>query len=187
MPPTRPLHHRPSALALVFVGGMLGTAVREALSLAIPPVAGVPVAIGGINLLGAFLLGVLLEGLARRGPDQGRRRVLRLLLGTGFMGGFTTYSALATDASSLIGQGSAGPGLVYAALTLVLGALASFAGVAVATALHRRSGDVSPGGTAGSSPGTDPGLTPAEIRDEATEGAQSERHDTTQPERGEGR
>jgi CrcB protein len=142
--PSRPLHHRPSALLLVLLGGTLGTAAREALSLAIPPVAGVPVAIGGINLLGAFLLGVLLEGLARRGPDEGLRRIFRLLLGTGFMGGFTTYSALAADASSLIGQGNAGPGLLYAAVTLVLGALASVAGVALATALHRRQNTARP-------------------------------------------
>ncbi len=38
------------------------------------------------------MLGALLESLARRGPDEGRRRAIRLLVGTGGLGGFTTYS-----------------------------------------------------------------------------------------------
>jgi fluoride exporter len=47
-----------------------------------------------INLAGAFLLGVLLERLGRARGEPQRRRLVRLLAGTGFLGGFTTYSAL---------------------------------------------------------------------------------------------
>lgn len=133
----RPIHLRPSSLALVFAGGTVGTAAREALSLAIPALNGIPLTILAINVTGAFLLGVLLDALARRGPDLGRRRVLRLLLGTGFMGGFTTYSALAADSAALIGDGRAGAGILYALVTLVVGGAATWAGIAVAASVHR--------------------------------------------------
>lgn len=128
---------RASDLVLVFAGGAIGTGAREALSLAIPPVDGVPYTIFGINVLGAFLLGVLLEALLRRGPDLGRRPAVRLLLGTGMLGGFTTYSALATDAATLIGAGAAGAGILYALSTVLIGAMATWAGIAVAGIPHR--------------------------------------------------
>src|SRR5690606_9273384 len=66
---TRPIHCRPVSFALAFLGGTAGTAVREAISLTWD--GDVPYAIGGINIAGAFLLGVLLDALARRGPDHG--------------------------------------------------------------------------------------------------------------------
>lgn len=135
----RPIHLRPGALLLVFVGGTLGTAAREALSLAFPPLDGIPYAIFGINVIGALLLGVLLESLARRGPDRGRRRRLRLLLGTGLMGGFTTYSALATDTAHLIGTGATAAGLAYGLGTVLVGAVATGCGITLAAAAHRRS------------------------------------------------
>lgn len=140
-PPT-PALPRPASLALVFVGGTLGTAGREALTLLIPSSGGVPWAVLIANLAGAFALGALLEALARRGADHGRRRMLRLLLGTGFLGGFTTYSALATDTAVLWGAGAAGLdaaglGAVYAVGTALVGAVATLAGILLAAALHR--------------------------------------------------
>ncbi|ALD11700.1 fluoride efflux transporter FluC [Clavibacter capsici] len=137
--PGRPVHLRWSSLGLVALGGTVGTGVREALALTWPaPPGGLPVTILLINVVGAFVLGALLEGLARRGPDEGRRRGIRLLVGTGVLGGFTTYSALATDAASLTGS-ALGTALAYAGLTLVVGAAASVAGIAAGAALHRRS------------------------------------------------
>jgi CrcB protein len=134
----RPVHLRWRALALVFAGGTVGTALRELLAISVPPVAGVAVVIVGINVVGAFLLGLLLETLTSRGADEGRRRQLRLLLGTGVLGGFTTYSALATDTTLLLADDRLGAALLYALGTVVLGAFASWAGIAAAAALHRR-------------------------------------------------
>jgi len=125
-----------SSILLVLVGGTAGTAAREALSLAIPPVGGVPVAIFLINIVGALFLGSLLEALSRRGPDAGRRRSLRLLLGTGFAGGFTTYSALAVDTGVLLTGGDAFVGVLYALATVAVGALATVTGIALAAARH---------------------------------------------------
>ncbi|WP_166969790.1 fluoride efflux transporter FluC [Brevibacterium atlanticum] len=130
---SRPVHLRASYLGLAVLGGTVGTAAREGISLAVPEIDGIPVAIFGINILGAFLLGLLLESLARRGPDVGVRRTLRILVGTGFMGGFTTYSALATDAASLLGDGRAGLGIGYGLATVLIGGLATWAGIALGT------------------------------------------------------
>lgn len=134
----RPIHLRWQYLALVAAGGTIGTAAREALSLAIPPVSGIPVAILSINVAGAFALGFLLEALARRGPDAGTRRTLRLFLGTGMLGGFTTYSALTTDTAVLLMNGDTGTGVLYALATVLIGAAASIAGIAAGAELHRR-------------------------------------------------
>ena len=141
--PVRSVHLTWRYVGLVAVGGTVGTALRALLTIAIPPMGNFPVAIFGINLLGAFLLGALLESLARRGPDEGGRRALRLLLGTGVLGGFTTYSALATDANLLLVRDSVGAALLYALGTIVLGAVATWAGIALSAALHRR-GAVAP-------------------------------------------
>ena len=133
----RPPHLRPAYLLLVLVGGALGTGAREGISLAFPPVDGIPVAVLVINVVGAFLLGWLLDGLARRGPDGGRRRPVRLLLGTGLLGGFTACSTLATGAARPLGAGRTTAGLTYALLTVVVGAAATFAGIALAAVTHR--------------------------------------------------
>ncbi|PJJ65069.1 fluoride efflux transporter FluC [Compostimonas suwonensis] len=133
----RPVHLRWSSIGLVALGGAFGTAAREALSLSIPAIGGVPVAIFGINIVGAFLLGVLLEALVRRGPDEGRRRGIRLLLGTGVLGGFTTYSALATDTAVLLHDGQPFAAIGYSLATIVIGALATALGIVVGSAIQR--------------------------------------------------
>lgn len=125
----RPAHRRPELLALVAVGGTAGTATRVALEqlFAAPP-GRWPWATFGINLTGAFLLGLLLECLARRGPDMGWRRITRLAAGTGFLGGYTTYSSFAVETLHL----SLPLAATYAAATTVLGGLAAWAGYRVA-------------------------------------------------------
>ncbi|MFT4233768.1 MAG: CrcB family protein [Microbacterium sp.] len=133
----KPVHLQPEFAALVFVGGALGVAAREGLILAIPDLGAVPLAILVINLTGALLLGLLLEGLSRRGPDRGRRRAARLLVGTGFMGGFTTYSAPAADSAALIGAGSVGVGIAYALVTVIVGACATWAGILLGIVIRR--------------------------------------------------
>ncbi|MCU1525260.1 MAG: rane protein [Microbacteriaceae bacterium] len=134
----RPAYLQWRNLGIVAVGGMVGTAIRELLSLVVPSVGGLPIAIFGINILGAFALGMLLEALARRGPDEGRLRTLRLLLGTGVLGGFTTYSALATDTSLLLVDGRVAAALIYSLASLIVGALSTWGGIAMAASLHRR-------------------------------------------------
>jgi len=145
----RAVHLRWRYLGLVFIGGTVGTGLREGLTLMLPPItldagARLPLTTMAINLIGALLLGLLLEALVRRGLDVGRRRTVRLLLGTGALGGFTTYSALATDSALLVHSGAVGAALAYALGTVLLGGLATWLGIVMGAALHRRT----QGGTA---------------------------------------
>lgn len=133
----RPVHLRVQYIGIVALGGAIGTGVREALSLAIPAVGAFPMAIFIINVTGAFALGIALEILLRLGPDEGRRRRLRLFIGTGFMGGYTTYSTLAVGTAEAITGGTGGIGVLYGVLSVVAGAAAAFAGIAVSAEAHR--------------------------------------------------
>lgn len=135
----RPQHAQPLLLLLVATGGFLGAAARYGVSLGLPTRTGSwPTGTFVVNLAGAFLLGVLLEALARRGPDEGCRRHVRLFLGTGFCGAFTTYSTLATETDLLIRDGASGLAFAYALISLFAGLVLTTAGIAVAVGHHRR-------------------------------------------------
>jgi fluoride exporter len=135
-----PVHLHWRSVLLVFVGGAIGTTVRYLLSAAVPSVGGIPLAILAINVTGAFVLGWLLEALALRGPDAGRRRDLRLFAGTGILGGYTTYSSFAVDTDGLFAAHDPVGGIGYAVATIAIGALASVAGIAAAAVIVRRRG-----------------------------------------------
>lgn len=113
----------PRRLLLVFLGGSMGTAARLALGLWIPDAGGFPIATFAVNVVGSFLIGVL----AARLPQT---TDLRVLLGTGVLGGFTTYSAFMTGT---LGLWTASPvlAMVYAAASLLLGLAAAALGLRV--------------------------------------------------------
>ena len=109
-----PLRH---ALPTVFVGGMLGTALRIALTEALPHGVfawGVLIA----NLVGAFLLGVLFERLQEH---RLRRSGVWALWGPGFLGAFTTFSALQFEAVDAMRAGDWWHGVLYLLATIGLG------------------------------------------------------------------
>ncbi|HEY5980474.1 MAG TPA: fluoride efflux transporter CrcB [Microlunatus sp.] len=135
-----PLHLTPSALGLVAIGGMAGTAARYAVTLVAPARHGWPIGTLAVNLVGAFVLGLLLEALARRGPDQGARRRIRLVAGTGFCGAFTTYSALAVEVDLLLRTAQPATAVAYGLTTVVVGFLACAFGIWIAA----RGGDGDP-------------------------------------------
>lgn len=115
----------PGDLALVVIGGSVGTSIRFALDSAIGDRAGFPLGIFLVNLSGAWLLGVLVGALDR----TERSRPLRLFAGTGALGGYTTYSALALDSAVLIGDGRFVLALGYMTATIVLGLLLAVVGL----------------------------------------------------------
>ncbi|GIG41470.1 CrcB family protein [Cellulomonas phragmiteti] len=124
----------PAAAALVAAGGTVGVLIRALLAQSSAPAAGAwPWTTFGINVVGSLLLGGLLAVL-QRGPDVGRRRVVRLGLGTGVLGGFTTYSTFALEVEQLVADGHAVVGAAYAAASVVLGIAA--AGAAIVTVGH---------------------------------------------------
>ncbi|MFM6851690.1 MAG: fluoride efflux transporter FluC [Terrabacter sp.] len=136
--PPRAVHRHPGLLALIFVGGALGTGARASLEdLAPADPAGVPWMTLCINVIGSLLLGLLLETLARTGDDTGGRRAARLTLGTGVLGGFTTYSTFAVEAVRRLESGSLAVGLGYSVCSVVLGAAAAAGGYVVARRITR--------------------------------------------------
>jgi CrcB protein len=135
----RPLHLRPSSLAWVFAGGVVGTALRYVVEELLPhDAAGWPWATFLINLCGAFVLGGLLEGLARLGDDSGWRQRARLCAGTGGCGAFTTYSTLALEAVSLERHGHVGTAIGYGVVSVVGGIGTAWLGIVVAATVHQR-------------------------------------------------
>ncbi|GAA2897769.1 fluoride efflux transporter FluC [Microbacterium esteraromaticum] len=124
-PPTARTVLRRAALAAA--GGAVGTAARLGLGMLI---ADAPASVLVANIVGAMLLGILTARL----PASD----LRILLGTGVLGGFTTYSAFAVDS---IGLWSASPALAagYVAASLIGGLLAAWIGLRVGGSLGRRS------------------------------------------------
>ena len=118
-------------LFLVMVGGAVGAGARFALGQAVSArlTAFFPYATLTVNLLGCLAMGLLAGWLARSGANE----TLRLLLGVGLLGGFTTFSAFSLDWWQLMERGATGAAMAYAAISLV-GALAAFG---CGTALYR--------------------------------------------------
>ncbi|MBG6181342.1 fluoride efflux transporter FluC [Arthrobacter sp. CAN_A1] len=138
VPAERRPHWRPTLILLVFLGGMGGTLSRFWLDGELPAPQGWPLPTLLINLCGSFLLGLLLEAHLRSGPDRGKRRMVRLLAGTGFLGGFTTYSTFAVEAIGLGIDGDYWLAASYVTASLLGGILLSVAGIGLAAALTRR-------------------------------------------------
>lgn len=133
-----PPYRRPGYLAVVGIGGAIGAEIRYVITDAVAPALSAPAITFVINVVGSLLLGLLLESLALRGPDTGVRRTLRLLLGTGFLGGFTTYSTLALDATTYLDTGHWDIGIAYGLGSIISGVLAAAVGLWIAMSARRR-------------------------------------------------
>ena len=137
-PPPRAPHHHLGLVGLVAAGGVLGTLARYGTAEWLGTTAsGLPTAILTVNLVGCFLLGLLLEALGRRGPETSRMQAARLTLGTGVLGGFTTFSSLAEDLAQLVHTHADGVAALDAVATVVGGLIATVGGIALAAG-HRR-------------------------------------------------
>jgi CrcB protein len=84
-----------------------------------------------VNLVGAFLLGYFVTRLQERLPLSAYRRPL---LGTGFCGAFTTFSAMQVELLTILDAHRYGLAAGYISASLVLG----YASVHVGTAFARR-------------------------------------------------
>ncbi|TDH36144.1 fluoride efflux transporter CrcB [Pseudohoeflea suaedae] len=115
---------------LIFAGGGLGAVCRFAATSLVGRSLGTKFPWGTlfVNVAGSLLMGLVIAWLARRSSgDAG----LRLLLATGFLGGFTTFSAFSLDAVSLYERGAISAAAGYIAASVAVSILALFAGLMV--------------------------------------------------------
>ncbi len=121
-----------NSLIQVALGGAVGASMRYLTNVAALRAfgSGFPVATMVVNVVGSFLMGVLVVTLAQKGGMR-----FAPLLMTGVLGGFTTFSAFSLDAVTLYERGEAGlaAGYVLGSVVLSLGAL--LAGMAVMRAV----------------------------------------------------
>ena len=85
-----------------------------------------------VNVVGCFLMGVLIEVLAQRAQGSPE---LRTFLATGILGGFTTFSAFSLDFAILFERGEGVAALAYVAASVVLTLAAVFVGLALTRAV----------------------------------------------------
>lgn len=116
-----------SAILMVFLGGAGGTVARESLDL-ITPTAQLIFVTFAINIVGSFALAVVYTVLLVGRDTAMFRRRARLLIGTGFMGGFTTYGSFAVATAAAASRGSFGDAALYAAGSVALGVTAALLG-----------------------------------------------------------
>jgi len=136
-PPKRPLGQggggQGPAYAAVAVGGAAGALARYGLALALPPVPGqFPLATFLTNVIGGLLIGVLIVLLTETFTAH---PLLRPLLVTGVLGGFTTFSTYAVDVQHLLAAHAIGVALGYLFGTLVSALAATWGGILLTRAL----------------------------------------------------
>ncbi|MFC6864311.1 CrcB family protein [Halomicroarcula sp. GCM10025817] len=117
---------RAEPLLLVAVGGFAGAVLRHTATVAAPGLGMVEGAVVGtlaVNVLGSFALGVLLYEAHLAGALSAETR---LVLGTGFLSSFTTYSTFAVQTSGLspaLSVGNVAANYALAFIAVVLGRL----------------------------------------------------------------
>ena len=115
-------------MLLVALGGALGSMLRYgvgrwAIAIMGP---GFPFGTFAVNIIGGFAMGLLAGWLARTGEGA---EDLRLLLGVGVMGGFTTFSAFSLEVYNMITQAEIALAAAYGVSSVAGSVLAVLAGV----------------------------------------------------------
>ena len=118
----------------VALGGAIGAVMRYQLSRSFPAfetggAASFPHATLAANVIGSLAMGVLIGWLARHGEGTAASENLRLLLGVGVLGGFTTFSSFSLEVISLIERGQPGLAAIYAGISVAAGVAALFLGL----------------------------------------------------------
>ena len=123
-----------NALVLVFIGGGLGAVSRHLSGMAVMRASdpGFPWGTMLVNIAGSLAMGLLIAWLARRSSGDAD---LRLLLATGFLGGFTTFSAFSLDAVTLYERGALTAAAAYVIASVTVSILALFGGLWLARQL----------------------------------------------------
>jgi CrcB protein len=118
-------------ILIVFLGGGFGSVCRYLFGVGVVRIAGPtygPVGTFTINVIGSFLMGVLIGVLARNTGVSDR---WRLLLGVGVLGGFTTFSSFSLEAVMTIERKAYGLAAAYIVGSVVLGVLGLILGLTI--------------------------------------------------------
>jgi fluoride exporter len=123
-----------NTLLWVAAGGALGSVTRYGFNNCITRVMGesFPWGILLINVLGSFLIGMVGAYWIVRMPAND---MARLFLTTGFLGGFTTFSAFAFDVLNLMQSDQNASAAIYVMASVVLSIVAVFVGFALVKAI----------------------------------------------------
>lgn len=116
-------------LIVVGIGGAIGSILRFLTSkISVHFYNGIfPLPTFIVNLLGCFLIGILIAYFSQHPANQ----QLRLLMITGFCGGFTTFSTFSSENLVLFQNGNIGVGALYLGLSVLGGVLAVWLGMRV--------------------------------------------------------
>ena len=119
---------------IVFFGGGLGAALRHGINIVAARAFGTGFPYGTliINVLGSLAMGLIAEYFALK---AGLPQRMRLLLTTGILGGFTTFSAFSLEAALLYERGATLGAAIYVVASVVLAIGALFAGLMIVRAL----------------------------------------------------
>lgn len=79
-----------------------------------------------VNILGCLLIGLIL-GVGQRATWM--NETMKIMLATGFCGGFTTFSAFSYENIKLLQAGQVTSSLIYITCSILLGLLATYAGL----------------------------------------------------------
>lgn len=115
------------------LGGALGAIIRVALGNLLPTtIRGLPISIVLINIIGCILMGALVQIFALQ---ETASLNMRYFLVSGFLGGFTTFSAFAFEFALLYERHEYGLAFLYAVFSVCLSLLGFFIGLKTAKLL----------------------------------------------------
>ena len=116
-------------VALIALAGAAGALARYGVATAVG-MRTFPWSTLAINLAGSFLLGVLVQAAPRQLGDD-----VRVALGVGFLGAFTTFSTFSLETMTMVRDGRAGAAALYVVASVVAGVAAAAVGYRVGAAL----------------------------------------------------
>ena len=112
-------------LLAVGIGGAIGAVCRYLLGQMIPKMgSGFPLGTFAVNVIGCFAIGLIVAMVGKHSDIDPR---LVLFLQTGICGGFTTFSTFSLETLALIEEGCFAVGVLYIALSVLLGLLSLLA------------------------------------------------------------
>jgi len=121
-----------NGIFLVALGGAIGASLRYGAGLAaVRLISGDwPWGTFFVNVTGSLAMGILFGWLALKAGEGGEQ--MRLLIGTGLLGGFTTFSAFSLEAANMMRAGELGQAAGYVVVSVGLGIGALFLGLVLA-------------------------------------------------------